>query len=151
MSEPDSASSTTIVAKQQPENVPSLPRSTNSIALSAPRSSNLSQSQRDRNNNTGRRFGINNLQDKFFEGRTPEKGGVLALPAEVSVAKRVSFEKFQDLLKNYILKNFGEGASLVILRAIRKLEGPLDAFVKQEIPQNVEDAKAGSIKELILK
>lgn len=106
---------------------------------------------RSRFDNSSKRFGINNLQNKAFEGMTPKIGGILCLPGEGYLQKRVAFENFQELLQTYILKTFGEGASPVMLSAIQALNDPLAAFIAEESPDTSEMPTAGSVEEMILK
>ena len=44
-------------------------------------------------------------EQKDFKGETPELNAVLGLITE-RLNQGVTFEKFQDVLKNYVLKNF---------------------------------------------
>ena len=76
-----------------------------------------------RNNNQG----TYTRTDRDFEGLTPEIGGVLTLPAETYIAKRVEYTKFRELLTNYLVKNFKE--SMEVANAIKTLRDPLD-FLK---------------------
>ena len=52
--------------------------------------------------------------DKAFKGTTPDIGGVLTLPSEGYIERRVNFSKFQDLLITYAAKNFAESATAEI-------------------------------------
>ena len=55
----------------------------------------------------GQMFVLKNLQSKTFEGMTTEIGRVLCLPAEGLITKKVPYEKFVELLENYMLNTFG--------------------------------------------
>ena len=45
------------------------------------------------------------MEQKYFKGETPELNAVLG-PITERLDQGVTFEKFQDVLKNYVLKNF---------------------------------------------
>ena len=52
----------------------------------------------------GNEGGTRVLEKKYFKGETPELNAVLGLIIE-RLDQGVTFEKFQDVLKNYVLKN----------------------------------------------
>ena len=73
--------------------------------------------------------------DKTFEGVTPEIGGVLGLPTEMYITKRVNFDKFQDLMMTYAVKKYTEAASTEISEAIRDLKDPVNLYVTNKMPR----------------
>ena len=89
--------------------------------------------------------------DKTFEGVTPEIGGVLGLPTEGYMTKRVTFEKFQELMITYAVKKYTEAASTEISEAIRDLKDPVNLYVTNKMPKIDAKIEKGSVEEMILK
>jgi len=79
----------------------------------------------------------NNLNDLCsFAGDTPKLDAVLSLISE-RPDKEVSFEKFQERLKIYILKNFERSENVVKL--VTNLEDPTDGFENTHMPPDLDD------------
>ena len=89
--------------------------------------------------------------DKTFEGVTPEIGGVLGLPTEGYMTKRVTFEKFQELMITYAVKKYTEAASTEISEAIRDLKDPVNLYVTNKMPKIDAKIEKDSVEEMILK
>ena len=68
--------------------------------------------------------------EKYFEGQISQIGGVLALQGETNVQKRVSYDKFRDLLCNYVATELNEANNVTCL--IRNLEDPVEKFEKNK-------------------
>ena len=89
--------------------------------------------------------------NKTFEGVTPEIGGVLGLPTEGYMTKRVTFEKFQELMVTYAVKKYTEAASTEISEAIRDLKDPVNLYVTNKMPKIDAKIEKGSVEKMILK
>ena len=61
---------------------------------------------------SGNKGGTRGLEQKYFKGETPELNAVLGLITE-RLDQGVTFKNFQDILKNYVLKNFHKAEDIV--------------------------------------
>ena len=68
--------------------------------------------------------------DRYFEGLQTGIGGVLALQGEVHVQKRVNFDRFRDLLCNYVTTELKEADNVTCM--IRDFEDPIVKYEKNE-------------------
>ena len=73
----------------------------------------------------GNKGGTRGLEQKDFKVETPELNAVLGLITE-KLDQGVTFEKFQDVLKNYVLKNLHKAA--VIVEMVKNLKYPFPNF-----------------------
>ena len=94
-----------------------------------------------RNRRNYRNAGTNNRAIKDFAGETKDVEAVLTLVTE-QVDKRVTFEQFQETLKNYVLKTLENGEDVVPL--IMKLQDPTTAFEKNHAPKDLTQAELAS-------
>ena len=60
----------------------------------------------------GNEGGTRVSEQKYFKGETPELNAVLGLITE-RLDQGVTFEKFQEVLKDYVLKNFHKSEDIV--------------------------------------
>ena len=74
----------------------------------------------------GNEGGTRGSEQKYFKGETPELNSVLGLITE-RLDQGVTFEKFQDVLKNYVLKNFHKAEDIVEM--VTNLKYPFTNFV----------------------
>ena len=116
---------------------------------STKRSDNSQNNQQQRNRNTI-------YTDKFFVGQTTTIGGVLALQGEIHVQKRVSFDRFRDLLCNHIATELQEANNLTCL--VRDFKDPIREFEKNkpEMPKRADGSdkdmdNLSAIDQMILK
>jgi hypothetical protein len=94
-----------------------------------------------RNRRNYRNAGTNNRAIKDFAGETKDVEAVLTLVTE-QVDKRVTFEQFQETLKNYVLKTLENGEDVVPL--IMKLQDPTTAFEKNHAPKDLTQEELAS-------
>ena len=69
------------------------------------KSGNKYRGNRRGNSKCGNEGGTRGSEQKYFRGETPELNVVIGLIREI-LDQGVTFENFQDVLKNYVLKNF---------------------------------------------
>jgi len=93
----------------------------------------------------GGRFLKNNeyAQVQFFLGDTPKLDAVLSIVSE-RPEKGVSFEKFQEKLKVYVLKNFHKGQD--VIKLIMDLEDPLPDFESNNAPTDLPENETSTAK-----
>ena len=82
-----------------------------------------------------RNSGPSNRAIKDFVGETKDVEAVLTLVTE-KVDKGVMFERFQETLKTYVLKNLENWEDLVSL--IMKLEDPTSVFEDKHAPRTLQ-------------
>lgn len=89
--------------------------------------------------------------DKDFAGATPEIGGILCVPAETHLNKRVGFVRFKDLLATYIVKSMKDG--VLIVTALDKNLDPVAEFDRnfRERMSKGTAPTAGTIEDMILR
>ena len=92
---------------------------------------------------------INGFSNKDFEGTTPQLGGVLCTKSENHIKDRVGYEKFKDLLSNYIVNTMKDPVEIV--QALSKNTDPMVEYDKKYPPKMVVKPEAGSIEEMILR
>jgi len=83
------------------------------------------------NYHRGNESGAVGMEIKKFIGETPDLDSILTLATE-KVEKGVTFDKFQDRLKNHILKTFKNAEDIVCL--ITDLKDPADSFEAKHAP-----------------
>ena len=76
-----------------------------------------------------------------FKGETPELNAVLGLITE-RMDQCVTFEKFQDVLKNYVLKNFRKAEYIVEM--VTNQKDPFPNFKTKHIPKDLTTTEEGS-------
>ena len=76
------------------------------------------------------------LEQKYFKGETTNLNAVLGLITE-RLDQGVTFEKFQDVLKNCVLKNFRKAEDIVEI--IIYLNDPVTNFVTNQIPDDLTE------------
>ena len=84
---------------------------------------------------TGTRSVHSAISERNFVGQTPEIGGVLALKGEANISNRVYYDKFKELLANYVLKELNEPGDVVC--AINDMEDPLVRYEKLNNPPGI--------------
>ena len=97
-----------------------------------------------RNRSSRRNFikaGPSSRAIRDFAGETKDVEAVLTLVTE-QVDKGVMFERFQETLKNYVLKNLENGEDLVPL--IMKLEDPTTIFEDKHAPNDLTETELAS-------
>ena len=77
-------------------------------------------------------------EQKYFRGETPELTVVLWLITEI-LDQGVTFEKFQDVLKNYFLNNFHKAEDIVEM--VTNLKNPFPNFETKHMPKEVPKQK----------
>ena len=77
------------------------------------------------NSRRGNEGGTRGSEQKYFKGETPELNAVLRLITE-RLDQGVTFEKFQGVLKNYVLKNFHKAEGIVEM--VTNLKDPCTNF-----------------------
>ena len=86
------------------------------------------------NSRRGNKGGTRGSEQKYFNGETPELNAVLELITE-RLDQGVTFEKFQDVLKNYVLKNFHKAEDIVDM--VRNLKYPCTNFETKHMPKDL--------------
>ena len=76
------------------------------------KSRNTYRGNRRGSSRRGNEGGTRGSEQKDFKGETPELNAVLRLITEI-LDQGVTFEKFQEVLKNYVLKNFHKAEDIV--------------------------------------
>ena len=89
----------------------------------------------------GNESGTRGLEQKYFKGETPELNAVLGLITE-RLDQGVTFEKFQYVLKNYVLKNFHKAEDIVEM--VTNLKDPCTNFETKNIPKDLTTTEEGS-------
>ena len=90
-----------------------------------------------RNGNRNYRRGTTSQTDiKNFTGETPELNAVLSLVSE-RVDKGAPFERYQELLKIYVLKNFNRGED--VLPIVTDITDPKTDFETKYMPSDLSD------------
>ena len=74
------------------------------------------------------------MEQKDFKGETPELNAVLGLITK-RLDQSVTFEKFQDVLKNYVLKNFHKAEDIVEM--VTNLKDPFPNFETKHMPKDL--------------
>ena len=93
------------------------------------------------NSRRGNEGGTRGLEQKDFKGETPELNAVLGLITE-RLDQGVTFEKFQDVLKNYVLKNFHKAEDIVEI--VINLKYPCTNFETKHMPKDLTKTEGGS-------
>ena len=88
----------------------------------------INSSDGKQSNKPGGRNVQSQINERNFEGQTPEIGGILALRGESNIKKRVYYDKFKELLVNYVTKELKEPGDVIC--AINDLEDPLKEYEK---------------------
>ena len=83
------------------------------------------------NNRDGKNVSVAS-EDKDFEGRTKDIGGVLGLKHE-KLTHKVSFDTFREILTEYVLKEFQNARHVVPL--VEELTNPMKEFVDRNKPK----------------
>ena len=81
------------------------------------------------------------MEQKDFKGETPELNAVLRLITEI-LDQGFTFEKFQDVLKNYVLKNFHKAEDIVEM--VTNLKDPCTNFETKHMPKDLTTTEEGS-------
>ena len=81
------------------------------------------------------------MEQKYFKGETPELNSVLGLITE-RLDQCVTFEKFQDVLKNYVPKNFHKAEDIVEM--VTNLKDVFPNFEKKHMPKDLTTTEEGS-------
>ena len=89
----------------------------------------------------GNKGGTRGSEQKNFKVETPELNSVLRLITE-RLDQGVTFEKFQDVLKNYVLKNFHKAEDIVEM--VTNLKDLLPNFETKHIPKDLTTTEEGS-------
>ena len=84
------------------------------------------------NSRRGNEGGTRGSEQKDFKGETPELNAVLGLITE-RLDQGVTFEKFQDVLKNYVLKNLHKAEDIVEM--VTHLNDPFPNFETKHMPK----------------
>ena len=74
------------------------------------------------------------MEQKDFREETPELNAVLGLAPE-RLEQGVTFDKFQDVLKNYILKNFQKAEEIVEM--VTDLNDMFPNFKNKHMPKEL--------------
>ena len=75
------------------------------LTTTSNKSGNTYRGNRKGSSRRGNKSGTRGLEQKDFKGETPELNAVLRLITEI-MDQGFTFERFQDVLKNHVLKNF---------------------------------------------
>ena len=86
------------------------------------------------NSRRGNEGGTRGLEQKEFKGETTELNAVLGLITE-RLDQGVTFEKFQDVLKNYVVKNFHKAEDIVEM--VTNLKDPSTNFKTKHMPKDL--------------
>ena len=107
---------------------------------------NTNRSENVQNDQQQKRKGTT-YTDKYFVGQTPAIGGVLALQGETHVQKRVTFDRFRELLCNYIAIELQEADNITCL--VQDFKDPIQEFEKDKpkMPTN-DEGKEKELKDL---
>ena len=74
------------------------------------------------------------MEQKYFKGETPKRNTTFGL-----ITKRlnpgVKFDRFQDILKNYVLENFRKEEDIVEIRT--DLNNTVTNFKRKHMPNNL--------------
>ena len=89
----------------------------------------------------GNKGGARGSEQKDFKGETPELNAVLGIITE-RLDQGVTFEKFQEVLKNYVLKNFHKAEDIVEM--VKNLKYPLPNFNTNHMPKDLTTTVEGS-------
>ena len=88
----------------------------------------------------GNEGGTRGSEQKYFKGETPELNAFLGLITE-RLDQGVTFEKFQDVLKNYVLKNFHKAEDIVEM--VTNLKDTLPNFETKHMPKDLTTTEEG--------
>ena len=86
------------------------------------------------------KVGQEDRSKKDFKGETSELNAVLGLIIE-RLDQGVTFEKFQDVLKNYVLKNFHKAEYIVEM--VTNLKDPFPNFETKHMPKDLTTTEEG--------
>ena len=89
----------------------------------------------------GNEGGTRGSEQKDFKGEIPELNAVLGLITE-RMDQGVTFEKSQEILKNYVLKNFHKAEDIVEM--LTNLKDPFPNFETEDIPKDLTTIEEGS-------
>ena len=81
------------------------------------------------------------MEQRDFKGETPKISAVLGLISE-RLDQRVTFYKFEDVLKNYVLNNFRKAEE--ILEIITDLNDPVTNFNTKHMPDDLTEKEEES-------
>ena len=82
----------------------------------------------------GNEGGTSGLEKKDFKGETPKLNAVLGLITE-RMKQGVNFDKLQDVLKNYALKNYHKAEDIVEM--VTDLNDPFPNFENKHMPREL--------------
>ena len=102
---------------------------------------NTRRGNRKGNFRRGNEEGASWSEQKYFKLETPELNSVLGLITE-RLDQRVTFDKFQDVLKNYVLKNFKKEEDIVEI--ITDMNDPVTNFNTKHIPDDLTEKEEES-------
>ena len=124
---------------------PTTPTPSTSASATPNHTSNESGSthkgNRRRNSRRGNEGGTKGSEQKYFKGETPELNAVLGLITE-RLDQGVTFEKFQEFLKNYVLKNFHKAEDIVEM--VINLKYSCTNFETKHITKDLTTIEEGS-------
>ena len=124
---------------------PTTPTPSTSASVTLTPTSNESGSaykgKRRGNSRRGNEGGTRGSEQKYFKGETLELNAVLGLITE-RLDQGVTFEKFLDVLKNYVLKNFHKAEDIVEM--VTKLKDPFTNFETKHMPKDLTTTEEGS-------
>ena len=118
---------------EPPATAPATPASTMPAPMNNERGNNYRGNRRG-NSNRGNEGGTRESEQKHFRGETPELNVVLRLITE-RLDQGVTFEKFQDILNNYVLKNFHKAED--IFEMVTDLNDPFSNFNTKHMPMEI--------------
>ena len=97
------------------------------------------------NSKRGNKGGTRGSDQKDFRGETLELNVVLRRITE-RLDQGVTFEKFQDVLKNYVLKNFHKSEDIVEM--VTDMNDPFPNFKTKYMPKELTKAKEESMMKM---
>ena len=118
--------------------------STSASAMTTPTSNESGSTYKGNRRGSSRRGnegGTRGSEQKYFKGENPELNDVLGLITE-RLDQGVTFEKFQDVLKNYVLKNFHKAEEIVEM--VTNLKYPFPNFKTNHMPKDLTTTEEGS-------
>ena len=118
--------------------------STSASATSTPMSNESGNTYRGNRRGSLRRGnegGSRGSEQKDFKGETPELNAVLGIITE-SLDQGVTFEKFQEVLKKYVLNNFHKAEDIV--KMVTNLKDLFLNFETKHMPKDLTTTEEGS-------
>ena len=117
--------------------------STSASATPTPTSNesrNTYRGNRRGNSRRGNEGGTRGSEQKYFKGETPELNAVLGLITEM-LTQGVTYEKFQEVMKNYVLKYFHKAEDIVEM--VTNLKYPFPNFETKHMPKDLTKTEEG--------